>query len=93
MLTEVWLSHLTKKAFVARWYASISDFAFSVSVSILDDFILRVLRDDPAPGGGVFGNAGLTQSAVLMHVEAGRIWRLHSEWKACTSNTATSVAV
>ena len=55
MLIDVGLSAKTKEAFDARGFGTISDFSFSISETILDDFILAVLRDDPAPSGGVFG--------------------------------------
>ena len=82
MFADVGLSAKAKEAFGARGFATISDFSFSFGASILDDFILAVLRDDPEPSGGVLGNPDLTKGAVLMHVEAGRIRRLHAECKA-----------
>ena len=92
MFGDAGLSGKAKEAFQARGYSTVSDFAFSISDSILDDFILVILRDDPAPSGGVLGNPDLSRSATLMHVEAGRIRRLHSECKALTTTSATSVA-
>ena len=48
--------------------------------SLLDTLSLGVLKSGPAPLGGVLG-PDLPDNCILMHVEAGRLRRIHKYCK------------
>ena len=82
LCNDIQVSKAVFDSLVARGYKTPSELAYSIDdPETMKMLIMGILRDDQAPMGTVLCDHDAPDPVVLMHVEAGRLRRLHAERK------------
>ena len=83
---ELNISEEVQSCLAARDYKTASDFAFSIpDPESLEIIVKRILRDDESPEGNALNKKDMSDSALKVHIQAGRLRRLYADCKALTT--------
>ena len=93
LLSDIGLNQMMGDCIINMGYKTASDFAFSLpDPDALEALITLVLRDGQYPDGGVLQSPDMTNAALKIHPDAGRLRRLHQECKILTSPEAPATS-
>ena len=78
LFSEIGIPQYIGECLINSGHTNASDFAFSwPDPARLEALIQTVLRDGTYPDGGILQNPGITNAALNIHPDAGRLKRLY----------------